>query len=129
MIRPETPADHDAVDEIHRAAFAGDERIVPLVHALRDAPANLPARGYVAGDSVGHVLLSASVIGPLYGARLPWLSVATTTGWLGKAAPANPSPGEVLNGRGFGYPVQRDPALEMMRIQREAQRQGAAPGR
>jgi hypothetical protein len=31
-------------------------------------------------------------------------------------------PAEALNGRGFGYPVQRDPNLELMRVQREAQR-------
>ena len=59
-LRPETPADHAAIDEIHHAAFAGDRRIVPLLHALRDAPANLPPRGFVADDTVGHVLLSAS---------------------------------------------------------------------
>lgn len=29
---------------------------------------------------------------------------------------------EALDGRGFGYPVHRDPAVELMRIQREAQR-------
>jgi hypothetical protein len=32
---------------------------------------------------------------------------------------------EVLDGRGLGYPVRRDPAVELMRIQREAQRQRA----
>jgi hypothetical protein len=35
------------------------------------------------------------------------------------------APAEALNGRGFGYPVHRDPALELMRIQREAERQRA----
>jgi putative acetyltransferase len=59
LIRPEAPADHAAVDDVHRAAFAGDERIVPLLRALRAAPADLPPLGYVAGDTVGHVLLSA----------------------------------------------------------------------
>jgi hypothetical protein len=37
-------------------------------------------------------------------------------------------PVEVLDGRGFGYPVQRDPQLELVRIQREAQRLRAAGG-
>jgi predicted N-acetyltransferase YhbS len=44
-IRAETPSDHAAVDAVHRAAFAGDGRIVPLVHVLRDAPACLPPLG------------------------------------------------------------------------------------
>jgi hypothetical protein len=38
------------------------------------------------------------------------------------------APAEVLNGRGFAYPVQRDPALELLRVQREAQRLRAAAG-
>jgi hypothetical protein len=29
---------------------------------------------------------------------------------------------EVLNGRGFNYPTQRDPNLELLRVEREAQR-------
>jgi hypothetical protein len=29
---------------------------------------------------------------------------------------------EVLNGRGYAYPVKRDPNVELLRIQREAQR-------
>lgn len=29
---------------------------------------------------------------------------------------------EVLNGRGYAYPAQRDPGVEILRIQREAQR-------
>jgi hypothetical protein len=35
------------------------------------------------------------------------------------------APAEALNGRGFNYPVHRDPALELMRVQREAERQRA----
>lgn len=61
-IRPETPDDEPAVDAVHRAAFRGDPRIVPLVADLRSRPAGLPPRGYVADDDdtvVGHVLLSA----------------------------------------------------------------------
>jgi hypothetical protein len=34
--------------------------------------------------------------------------------------------GEALDGRGYGYPTQRDPGAEMMRIQQEAQRLHAA---
>jgi hypothetical protein len=33
---------------------------------------------------------------------------------------------EVLNGRGYGYPVGRDPSLELLRIQREAKALRAA---
>jgi len=29
---------------------------------------------------------------------------------------------EVLNGRGYAYPVRRDPNVELLRVQREAQR-------
>lgn len=37
-------------------------------------------------------------------------------------------PAEALDGRGFGYPVHRDPQLELLRVQREAQRLRAAAG-
>jgi len=30
--------------------------------------------------------------------------------------------GEVLNGRGYGYPTVRDPSLELLRVQQEAER-------
>jgi hypothetical protein len=37
---------------------------------------------------------------------------------------------EVLNGRGLAYPVRRDPNVELLRVQREAQRlRGGAPAR
>ena len=38
---------------------------------------------------------------------------------------AGPGGGEVLNGRGYGYPVQRDPYQELRGIELEAQRQRA----
>ena len=62
-IRPETTADHDAVDTVHRRAFGPGEPIPALVAALRAAPATLRPRGYVAVDGadrvVGHLMLSA----------------------------------------------------------------------
>jgi putative acetyltransferase len=62
-IRPETTADHDAIDTVQRRAFGSGERIPALVAALRAAPATLRPRGYVAVDRadrvVGHVMLSA----------------------------------------------------------------------
>jgi hypothetical protein len=35
-------------------------------------------------------------------------------------------PAETLDGRGFAYPVRRDPSLELLRVQREAERLGRA---
>ena len=63
MIRAEEPGDHQAVEDLHRLAFEGDERIPALVEALRGAPAPLPPVSLVATDGgqvVGHVLLSAA---------------------------------------------------------------------
>jgi putative acetyltransferase len=61
-IRAETAADADAVHKIHAAAF-GDDLVPRLVTVLRQRPATLPPRGYVAtvdDEVVGHVLLTAS---------------------------------------------------------------------
>jgi len=62
MIREETPEDADAVQQLHASAF-GNDRVPRLVTALRQRPANLPPRGYVAtvdDEPAGHVLLTAS---------------------------------------------------------------------
>jgi putative acetyltransferase len=63
VIRAEEPGDHRAVEDLHRLAFGGDERILALVEALRVAPAPLAPESLVAVDGdqvVGHVLLSAA---------------------------------------------------------------------
>jgi putative acetyltransferase len=62
LIRPERPAEADAVRDVHRRAF-GDERIVRLVDALRAMPAALAPVSLVATVDdrvVGNVLLTAS---------------------------------------------------------------------
>ena len=48
---------------------------------------------------------------------------------LAQAVMADDEAGEfkVLDGRGYGYQPQRDPAVELMRLQREAQAQARAP--
>jgi putative acetyltransferase len=61
-IRAETAADADAVQQIHAAAF-GDDHVPRLVTALKERPATLTPRGYVAtvdDEVAGHVLLTAS---------------------------------------------------------------------
>ena len=63
LIRPEVSDDHQAVRDLHRAAFADQGIVAALVDALRAAEAPLAPISFVAtiGDHVaGHVLLSAS---------------------------------------------------------------------
>ena len=63
LIRPEVGDDHQAVRDLHLAAFADEEIVAVLVDALRAAEAPLAPMSFVAtiGDQVvGHVLLSAS---------------------------------------------------------------------
>ncbi|MFI6317070.1 GNAT family N-acetyltransferase [Nonomuraea sp. NPDC050556] len=58
-IRPETPADHDSVGDLHAQAFGDPVRVPALVTALRETPDPL---SFVAVDGervVGHVMLSA----------------------------------------------------------------------
>lgn len=64
LIRRETPADRDAIDAVHRAAFhrpgQGEPDEVALVNELRDDPGWVPALSLVAedsdGDVIGHVV-------------------------------------------------------------------------
>ncbi len=64
LIRRETPADHDAIDAVHRAAFAdqapGAEPVeIGLVRSLRDDTSWVPGLSLVAehaGAVVGHVV-------------------------------------------------------------------------
>lgn len=63
LIRPEVSDDHQAVRDLHLAAFPDGESVATLVAALRTASAPLPPKSFVATISrqvVGHVLLSAS---------------------------------------------------------------------
>ena len=62
LIRAETPAEQDAVRNVHALAFGDGEPVPSLVDALRAATAALPALSFVAvldGRVVGHVMLSA----------------------------------------------------------------------
>lgn len=61
-IRPEHPADHAIVADLHARAFEDPDRVPALVDALRIAPAALPPISLVAtvdDQVIGHVLLSA----------------------------------------------------------------------
>lgn len=64
-IRPETGADFDALDDLHRAAFE-DDVVGPLVRALRQNSFGPPAISLVAVDEadqvIGHVMLSGSMV-------------------------------------------------------------------
>jgi len=63
LIRLEISDDHQAVRDLHLAAFAGQESVAALVGALRAASAPLAPMSFVATighQVVGHVLLSAS---------------------------------------------------------------------
>jgi putative acetyltransferase len=58
FIRPECPADHEAIRRIHRLAFGQDDEAV-LVDALRaGGHARLSLVADVDGDVVGHILFS-----------------------------------------------------------------------
>ncbi len=63
-IRPETPADRAAVRDVVLRAFGpGEEVVADLVDALRELPdAPLSFVAEVAGEPVGHVLLSTSLL-------------------------------------------------------------------
>jgi putative acetyltransferase len=57
-LQPETPADIDAIDAIHRAAFPGPHE-TELVRALRQADrAAVSILARLDGEAVGHVMLS-----------------------------------------------------------------------
>jgi putative acetyltransferase len=69
-IRRERPADHDAVREIHRAAFSGGDDVVEarLVDELREDVGFLPHLSFVAEDDgrlAGHVIATRGWLEPL----------------------------------------------------------------
>ena len=65
-IRPERPADRDAVDEVHRAAFADHgAQVAGLVEGLRDLISDHRGVSLVAvagGRVIGHVMLTPSLL-------------------------------------------------------------------
>jgi putative acetyltransferase len=63
VVRGETADDRAAVRALHLAAFGPDDPVADLVDLLRTAPAALPPSSFVAtvaGEVVGHVMLTAS---------------------------------------------------------------------
>ena len=73
LIRPETPADTDAIDRVQLAAF-GDPQIPPLIAAIRASPNYLPDLALVAE-------LARRARRPDHGQRVAD-SRPTTTGWF-----------------------------------------------
>jgi len=70
IVRRERPADHDAVREIHRAAFGGGDDVVEarLVDELREDAGYLPQFSLVAedgGELIGHVIATRGRLEPL----------------------------------------------------------------
>src|SRR5689334_9340325 len=62
IIRPETTADHEAIREVNRTAFAGEDE-ARLVDALREGGyARLSLVAEEEGRVVGHILFSALTI-------------------------------------------------------------------
>src|ERR1041384_3088495 len=64
QLRAEQPHDHAAVAEVHRRAFgASGAKIATLVEALRsDDPTALGLVAEIAGEVVGHVMFSRSLL-------------------------------------------------------------------
>jgi putative acetyltransferase len=63
-IRPEQPADHALIDQLHRDAF-GDDKVPTLVRALRQATGPVPISlvAFIpSGALAGHVMLSAGLL-------------------------------------------------------------------
>ncbi|WP_432564649.1 GNAT family N-acetyltransferase [Kineococcus sp. SYSU DK003] len=62
LIRPENPADHEAVRQVHRAAFGADgDHVAAVADALRaGAPASVVAE--LDGQVVGHVAVGRNLL-------------------------------------------------------------------
>jgi putative acetyltransferase len=60
-VRAEVVSDHDAVREIHRAAFGGETE-ASLVDRLREAAGSISLVAAEAGSVVGHILFTAAKI-------------------------------------------------------------------
>ncbi len=66
-VRPETPADFDAIRALHDAAFAPTEIEAKLVDRLRAEGVHVPELSFVAtddGEVIGHVLFSRATLDP-----------------------------------------------------------------
>lgn len=76
IVRPATPADSQAIADLHRAAFGGDAevRLVEELQAAGDVRLSLVAERD--GEIVGHVLFSELMITPPDGDVLRGLSLA-----------------------------------------------------
>ena len=100
---------------VHAARAEAD--LVPPVKRLfafdASAPARAPAQASCGSDP-GRALQAAQARRQAALARI----AEHMAGGSGGAV--------ALNGRGYGYPVQRDPSLELARIQEEARRLRAA---
>lgn len=62
-IEPERPADHAAIGEVVRAAFAHHQSVPRLVELIRESPQVVPELSLVArlgGEVVGHVMISGA---------------------------------------------------------------------
>ena len=66
-VRPETPADFNAIRELHDAAFAPSDAEAKLVDQLRADGLHVPELCFVATDDdtvIGHVLFSRATLDP-----------------------------------------------------------------
>lgn len=87
LIRREAPADHAAVDALHRAAFAGSAYEARLATELRTGPWALPRLALVAVDRdtvVGHVVASRATVDGRAAVGVGPLGV--TPAWQGRGA-------------------------------------------
>lgn len=74
IVRPETPADYEAIAAVVRSAFVDEPEVADVVEALRASDEYRPAFSLVAeedGEIVGHVMLSGL---PIDGERAVQLS-------------------------------------------------------
>jgi putative acetyltransferase len=92
-IEPETPADHDAIRAVVRAAFDTHVEVADLVDMIRASPQFVPELSLVArldGEVVGHVMLSHADLEDDHGMRRQVLTLSPLA-----VAPAH-------QGRGIG---------------------------
>ncbi|WP_426566283.1 GNAT family N-acetyltransferase [Angustibacter sp. McL0619] len=78
-IDPETAADHDAIRDIVRAAFADHQEVADLVDAIRTSPQFVPELSLVArwdDEVVGHVMVSHTDLVEVDGRRHRTLSLS-----------------------------------------------------
>lgn len=77
LLRTETADDHDAIDDVVRAAFGGDTE-VRLVHDIRATHRYVPAYAWLAtdeGEIIAHVMLTYVDVGDEQGLLLSPMSV------------------------------------------------------